>query len=131
MEAIIVVEKILTPYQFTKKDGTIGVRNSFVGKTNFGRFDKLLKFDVISQENWAMMGIAIGKTYKVWFDAESRFWNNPTKGEQWFTSLTCWKAELQTQQVSQPAVQQVAQTNVQNNAQPTTPQQVDDERLPF
>lgn len=102
MEITVVVEKVLQPQQFQKRDGSIGVRNSFVGKTNTGQYDKEMKFDVLNPDAWAQMAIQVGQTYVVSFDASSHSYNSPTKGEIWFTSLTAWKAVLQTMAYQQP-----------------------------
>lgn len=124
MEITVVVQKVLQPQQFQKRDGSIGVRNSFVGKTNTGQYDREMKFDVLNAETWQQMMIQVGQTYVVSFDASSHSYNSPTKGEIWFTSLTAWKAVLQTmayqpQQPQQPQyVQQPMQQQYQQPAQP-------------
>ena len=105
MEVTVVVIKVLQPQQFQKRDGSIGVRNSFVGKTCTGQYDKEMKFDVVNQDTWQQMMIQVGQTYIVSFDASSHAWNSPTKGEIWFTSLTAWKAALQNMPYQQPQPQ--------------------------
>lgn len=87
MELNIKVEQLLQPQTFSKKDGSQCVRNSFVGITTTGQYDKRVKFDVLNQETWGKMQLRVGGSYNVSFDIESREWNG-----KWFTSCNAWKA---------------------------------------
>lgn len=129
MEITVVVTKILQSEQFAKRDGTYGMRHSFVGKTNKGQYDKEMKFDVVNEETWVQMAIAVGKTYEVSFDASSRSWNSPTKGEMWFTSLTAWRAVLQATQYRQPQAQPQPQQEKEQQ-RPSSALNPDD-KIPF
>ena len=143
MEITVVVEKILAAQQFTKKDGTVMNRYSFIGVTNTGKYDKKLKFEVVGDETWQRMAIVQGQTYVVSFDAESRSYNSPTKGEMWCTSLTAWRAALPQQvayQQPMPAPmpqpqpyyqQQQVQPYPQQYAQPQQPMPPAPTNVPF
>lgn len=95
MEVTVRVERILPPESFTKKDGTPITRNSFIGKTVNGQFDHQIKFDVINLNVWQQSNLKVGNIYTVSYEIDSRCWNSPTKGEQWFTSVNCWRCSLQ------------------------------------
>lgn len=86
MDINVKVTTILQPVGYTKKDGTMGARYSFIGTTTTGRYDKTIKFDVNTQERWNDFHIMVGATYNVSFDIESREWNG-----KWYTSCDVWK----------------------------------------
>lgn len=87
MEINVKIETVLPVQTFTKRDGSVGERFAFVGKTTRGQYDKSVKFDVLSKEIWDKVGsMQVGGTYQVSFDVESREWNG-----KWFTSCNAWR----------------------------------------
>lgn len=133
MEITVMVEKILEPQRFQKNDGTVMVRNSFIGSTR-GQYPKKVKFDVLNEEVFNKMSLMVGCEYAVSFDVESREWK-----ERWYTSLNAWKAvctsgqqpntQSSQQQTQQPQQPQYAQR--QMTPQPQQQRDADDPPLPF
>ena len=124
MEIQVVIEQVLQPESFSKKDGTQMVRNSFVGKTK-GQYPKSVKFDVLNAETFTKMQIAIGGEYLVSFDVESREWNG-----KWFTSLNAWKA-VAIQGGSNVGAHPQPQPQMQAQSQIPAAEAVDDSQVPF
>lgn len=101
MEITGKVIKILEPQRFTsKKDGSEIVKNFFVIETQ-GQYTKTIAFSVMGADKFNAMNIAIGGTYTVSFDVESREWNG-----KYFTECSAWRA-IRTD-VQQPQANTVA-----------------------
>ena len=87
MELNVQIVKILPVQTFAKKDGSNGVRNTFVGRTMDSQYPKEVCFQVIGEERWSQMGIREGGSYVISFDIESRAWK-----EQYITNCNAWKS---------------------------------------
>lgn len=113
---------ILEPQRFvSSKNGNEYVTIVFVIETQ-GQYPKKVAMKVMGEDKFKQMGIAIGGTYNVSFDVESREW----KGK-WFTECQAWRTQLvDGQHVSTNASPSPApQSQVHNDAN------TDDSGLPF
>lgn len=83
------VIKILEPQTFvSQKTQQSYTKHAFVLETQ-GQYPKKIAFSVMTDERFNAMQIAVGATYNVNFDVESREW----KG-RFFTECTAWKVML-------------------------------------
>jgi hypothetical protein len=106
MEITGKVIQILPEQRFNGRNGEV-VKNTFVIETQ-GQYPKKIAFSVLGEERFKTMALAVGNTYNVSFDIESREWSG-----KWFTDVSAWRALcVDGQQQAQPA-----QSPVQN-AQP-------------
>lgn len=102
MEITGKVISILEPQRFTsKKDGSEIVKNFFVIETQ-GQYPKKIAFSVLGEDRFKQMALAVGNTYNVSFDIESREWSG-----KWFTDVSAWRAlcvdgQQQAQQTQSP-----------------------------
>lgn len=99
----------LEPQRFvSSKNGNEYVTTVFVIETP-GQYPKKVAMKVMGEDKFKQMGIAIGGTYNVSFDVESREW----KGK-WFTECQAWRtqrvdgAQEQTPQAATQTLQQPA-----------------------
>ena len=105
----------LEPQRFvSSKNGNEYVTIVFVIETQ-GQYPKKVAMKVIGEDKFKQMGIAIGGTYNVSFDVESREW----KGK-WFTECQAWRTQRvdvtqeQPQQSTTQTTQKPATAHVQN-----------------
>lgn len=119
MEITVKIEKILEPQSFvSKKDGNTYVTHVFVGETTNTQYPRKVAFKVMGDDRMKNMGIAVGGTYNISFDVESREWNG-----KFFTECQAWKAvrvdvaqtNAQTQNANNSGTQQI---NPQPQPQP-------------
>ena len=106
---------ILEPQRFvSQKNGNEYVTTVFVIETP-GQYSKKVAMKVMGEDKFKQMGIAMGCTYNVSFDVESREW----KGK-WFTECQAWRTQLvdgtqeQTQQATTQTNQKTANSHAQN-----------------
>ena len=106
---------ILEPQRFvSQKNGNEYVTTVFVIETQ-GQYPKKVAMKVIGEDKFKQMGIAIGGTYNVSFDVESREW----KGK-WFTECQAWRTQRvdgtqeQTQQATTQTTQKPSASHAQN-----------------
>lgn len=118
--------KILDAQKFTsKRDGSEIVKHAFVIETQ-GQYPKNICFSVIGDDKFAQMALAVGNTYNVSFDIESREWNG-----KWFTEASAWRALCVDGQQQAPTTQQGQQSPVPT-AQPAPAQESENkDDLPF
>lgn len=111
MEITGKVVKILdTLSGVSARNGEPWVKNTFVIETQ-GQYPKKIAFTVMGEQRFAEMAIAVGGTYNVSFDVESREWQG-----KWFTDVSAWRAlRVDGQQAAQ---QTVAVQSPVPNAQP-------------
>lgn len=110
---------ILEPQRFvSKKNGNEYVTTVFVIETQ-GQYPKKVAMKVMGEDKFNNMGIAMGCTYNVSFDVESREW----KGK-WFTECQAWRTQLVdgTQEQTQQAATQTAQKPAPSHAQNPLPE---------
>lgn len=116
MEITGKVVKILdTLSGVSTRTGEPWVKHAFVIETQ-GQYSKKIAFTVMGDERFKEMNIAVGESYSVSFDVESREWNG-----KWFTDLTAWRAMCVGQQaVAQPrnTVVDVPQAPAPQTAEP-------------
>lgn len=98
------IVKILDAQKFvSQKNGNEYVKNTFILETQ-GQYPKTIAFSVMGADKFNAMNIAIGGTYTVSFDVESREWNG-----KYFTECSAWKAVNldagQSAQTQQPEAQ--------------------------
>ena len=87
MEISVRIIQLLEPQSFTsKRDGSTIIKYTFIGETA-GQYPKKVAFTVMGEDKFNGMGIAVGNSYSVSFDIESREWNG-----KWFTEASAWKA---------------------------------------
>lgn len=87
MEISVRIIQLLEPQSFvSKRDGSTIFKYTFVGETA-GQYPKKVAFTVMGEDKFKGMGIAVGNSYSVSFDVESREWNG-----KWFTEVSAWKA---------------------------------------
>lgn len=105
----------LEPQRFvSQKNGNEYVTTVFVIETQ-GQYPKKVAMKVMGEDKFKQMGIAIGGTYNVSFDVESREW----KGK-WFTECQAWRTQRvdgtqeQTQQSTTHTTQKPSTAPVQN-----------------
>lgn len=97
------------------RTGEPWVKHAFVIETQ-GQYPKKIAFTVMGDERFKEMAIAVGGTYNVSFDVESREWQG-----KWFSDVSAWRAMRVD---GQQAVQQpVAAQSPVPNAQPAPSQQ--------
>lgn len=110
---------ILEPQRFvSQKNGNEYVTTVFVIETQ-GQYPKKVAMKVMGEDKFNNMGIAMGCTYNVSFDVESREW----KGK-WFTECQAWRTQLVdgTQEQTQQAATQTAQKPAPSPAQNPLPE---------
>ena len=79
---------ILEPQRFvSKKNGNEYVTTVFVIETQ-GQYPKKVAMKVMGEDKFKQMGIAMGGTYNVSFDVESREWQG-----KWFTECQAWRTQ--------------------------------------
>lgn len=79
--------KILPPTRFTsKRSGEEYVKNYFVVETG-GQYSRTVQVTVMGADRFNEMHIAVGKTYSIFFDVESREWK-----DKWFTDILAYRA---------------------------------------
>lgn len=76
---------VLQKESYKTKNGDEHVKCSFVGET-LDRYVKKVKFDVLSEEKFNNMNLAVGNTYDVSFNVSSREWQG-----KWFTTCEAWR----------------------------------------
>ena len=82
MEISVRIIQLLEPQSFvSKRDGSTIFKYTFVGETA-GQYPKKVAFTVMGEDKFKGMGIAVGNSYSVSFDEESREWNG-----KWFTEV--------------------------------------------
>ena len=87
MEIQVKVIDVLPVQTFTSaKTGNSYAKYTFICETQ-GQYPKKIAFTVMGDDKFKSMGIAVGGTYNVFFDVESREWK-----ERWFTECSAWKA---------------------------------------
>jgi hypothetical protein len=97
---------ILEPLRFvSSKNGNEYITTVFVIETT-GQYPKKVAMKVMGEDKFKQMGIAMGGTYNVSFDVESREW----KGK-WFTECQAWRTQRVdgTQENKPQAATQTAQ----------------------
>lgn len=87
MEISVRIIQLLEPQSFvSKRDGSTIFKYTFIGETA-GQYPKKVAFTVMGEDKFNGMSIAVGNSYSVSFDIESREWNG-----KWFTEISAWKA---------------------------------------
>lgn len=128
MEITVKIEKILEPQSFvSKKDGNTYVTHVFVGETTNTQYPRKVAFKVMGDDRMKNMGIAVGGTYNISFDVESREWNG-----KFFTECQAWRAVrvdvAQAQNANNSGTQQA---NPQPQPQPAPQPQQEADPMPF
>lgn len=114
MEITGKVVQILPEQRFNGRNGEV-VKNTFVVETQ-GQYPKKIAFSVLGEDRFKTMALAVGNTYNVSFDIESREWSG-----KWFTDVSAWRA-LCVDGQQQGGQAQQAQSPVPN-AQPAPEQE--------
>lgn len=110
---------ILEPQRFvSQKNGNEYVTTVFVIETQ-GQYPKKVAMKVMGEDKFKQMGIAMGCTYNVSFDVESREWNG-----KWFTECQAWRTQLVdgTQEQTQQSTTQTNQKTANSHAQTPLPE---------
>lgn len=117
MEITGKVIQILPEQRFNGRNGEV-VKNTFVIETQ-GQYPKKIAFSVLGEDRFKQMALAVGNTYNVSFDIESREWSG-----KWFTDVSAWRALCVDGQ-------QQAQSPVPNAQPAPTQEEKPKDDLPF
>lgn len=111
MELQVVIQQVLAPQSFNKKDGTVGNRYGFIGQT-VEQYPKVVHFNTTRDETWGVVSpfLLVGNKVNVAFSVSSREWNG-----KWFTQCDFYTVNLVA-----GAVQQTQPIEPQPTPQPAT-----------
>lgn len=84
------------------KNGSTFTSRDFVIEFENNAFKKKACFTIIGEERCNRILPSVGEQVKVYFDLESKEWN-----EKYFTTLYCWKMEILTIEDASPKKPQI------------------------